>query len=262
MINNIASSRDAIRVSSVSHRFGTDEQMLATDDVSFTVPRGQFVSIVGPSGCGKTTVLNMMAGLIRPSSGQVLRNDKPADRVDRSVGYMFARPGLMPWRTVEENIVLGLEFRKTPRMARDKESERLLALVDLTEFRSAYPAELSQGMRQRVALARTLATDPEFLLMDEPFGALDAQTKVVLHAEFTKVWEGTGKTVVFVTHDVAEAISLSDRVVVFSARPGRIKADITIDLPRPRHPDELRFDDRYQEYFEKIWTELRGEVRA
>jgi NitT/TauT family transport system ATP-binding protein len=262
-MSNVVTDQEALEVQDVSHRFGrSEDDPWATTGVSFSVPRGQFLSIVGPSGCGKTTVLNMMAGLIRPSHGEVLRDGKPADRVSRSVGYMFARPGLMPWRTVEKNISLGLEFRKIPGAERRRDTERLLELVDLTTFRDAYPAELSQGMRQRVALARTLAIDPSYLLMDEPFGALDAQTKVVMHEEFTKVWEGTGKTVVFVTHDVAEAISLSDRVIVFSARPGRVKADIAIDLPRPRHPDELRFDSRYQEYFEQIWTLLRGEVRA
>lgn len=252
----------ALEVRDVTHRFGGDSGPLATDNVSFSVRRGEFLSIVGPSGCGKTTVLNMMAGLVHPTDGQVLRNGAPAKDVDRSVGYMFARPGLMPWRTVEKNIVLGLQFRGVSRRQRAEEAQRLLDLVGLTAVRNSHPAELSQGMRQRVALARTLAIDPEFLLMDEPFGALDAQTKVLMQEEFTKVWEGTGKTVVFVTHDVAEAIALGDRVLVFSASPGRIKADITIDLPRPRQPDTLRFDSTYQEYFELIWNELRGEVRA
>jgi ABC-type nitrate/sulfonate/bicarbonate transport system ATPase subunit len=252
----------ALEVRHVTHHFSAGDGPAATKDVSFSVRRGEFLSIVGPSGCGKTTVLNMMAGLIRPTTGEVLRNGSPALGVDRSVGYMFARPGLMPWRTVEDNIVLGLQFRGVGRQRRKKEADRLLDLVGLAEHRGSYPAELSQGMRQRVALARTLAIDPEFLLMDEPFGALDAQTKVVMHEEFTKVWEGTGKTVVFVTHDVAEAIALGDRVLVFSASPGHIKADIPIDLPRPRHPDSLRFDSTYQDYFEQIWNELRGEVRA
>ena len=252
----------AIEVRHVTHRFAADEGPLATEDVSFAVRRGEFLSIVGPSGCGKTTVLNMMAGLIRPTTGEVLRNGSPANGVDRSVGYMFARPGLMPWRTVQDNIVLGLQFRGVSRQQRNQEAERLLELVGLTKHRKLHPAELSQGMRQRVALARTLAIDPEFLLMDEPFGALDAQTKVLMHEEFIKVWEGTGKTVVFVTHDVAEAIALGDRVLVFSASPGHIKADIPIELPRPRQPDPLRFDSTYQEYFERIWNELRGEVRA
>ncbi|WP_160148824.1 ABC transporter ATP-binding protein [Amycolatopsis alkalitolerans] len=228
--------------------------------MTFGVPRGQFLAIVGPSGCGKTTVLNMMAGLIRPTSGEVYRNGQPAVRVDRSVGYMFARPGLMPWRTVSDNIKLGLEFRGVRRRTRAEEADRLLVLVGLANYRDAYPAELSQGMRQRAALARTLALDPEFLLMDEPFGALDAQTKILMQEEFTKVWEGTDKTVVFVTHDVSEAIALADRVLVFTASPGRIKAEIDIGLPRPRHPDSLRFDATYQKYFERIWNELRGEV--
>lgn len=254
----------AIRVEKVTHYFGMkggeENTLLVIDGVSFEVPRGQFLAIVGPSGCGKTTILNMIAGLVRPTSGTVWRDGEPTLRPDRHVGYMFARAALMPWRTARKNIEIGLEFRGVPPREAGDVADRLLELVGLNNFANSYPGQLSQGMRQRVALARTLAIDPQFLLMDEPFAALDAQTKLVLQEEFVRIWEGTGKTVVFVTHDLAEAVALADRVLVFTARPGRVKSDFSIDIPRPRSIEEVRLGETFRELYERIWRDLRNEV--
>lgn len=255
----------AIRVEGVSHAFHTPDgqPLLALDDVSFDVPKGQFVSLVGASGCGKTTLLNMAAGLIRPVVGSVILNGEAVVRPSRRIGYMFARDGLLPWRSTRRNIEVGLELRGVPPAQRAAVGDRLLQMIGLGAFRHAYPWQLSQGMRQRVALARTLAIDPETLLMDEPFAALDAQTKLTLQAEFLRIWEKDRKTVLFVTHDLAEAVAMSDRVIVLTRRPGRIEADITIDLPRPRDPERIRFDRHYLALSEKVWQALKaGEARS
>jgi len=251
-------------VDEVTHWFpatdegGTDLRVL--DDVSFEVPAGQFLAIVGASGCGKTTLLNMMAGLIAPTHGTVQRGGAPASLKTRDIGYMVANAGLLPWRKAIRNVELGLEYRGVARAERRRAAGRLMTAVGLADFENAYPSQLSHGMKQRVSLARTLAVDPQYLFMDEPFGALDAQTKLLVQAEFLQVWDRSAKTVVFVTHDLAEAVALADRVIVLSSRPGRIKADIDIDLPRPRELGEVRFDARFQELSEQVWEALRDEV--
>lgn len=257
----------AIAVRGVTHEFDRqsvddpdDVVMNALIDIDLDVPRGQFLAIVGPSGCGKTTLMNMMAGLLKPTVGSVMRDGRPAKSLAQNVGYMFARPGLLPWRSARANVELGLEFRGVRRGEAREIAARLLADVGLSQFENSLPAELSQGMRQRVALARVLALDPDYLLMDEPFGALDAQTKIVVQERFSKIWEGTGKTVIFVTHDLVEAAALADRVIVMTASPGQIKADITIPFGRPRDLDSLRFDPKFQEISHEIWTALKDEV--
>lgn len=254
-----ARSALAIRVEGVSHAFPNAEgkPTLALDDVSFDVPRGQFVALVGASGCGKTTILNMAAGLIQPVAGSVTVNGTRITKPSRDTGYMFARDGLLPWRSARRNIEVGLELRGTPADERTRRSDGLLDMIGLKSFAHVFPWQLSQGMRQRVALARTLAIDPDTLLMDEPFAALDAQTKLMLQAEFLRIWERDRKTVMFVTHDLSEAVALSDRVIVLTRRPGRIQADITIDLPRPRDPERIRFDRRYLEISEQVWQALK-----
>jgi NitT/TauT family transport system ATP-binding protein len=249
-----------LTVESVSHAFaaaGGGAPVLALDDVSFEVPCGQFLALVGPSGCGKTTVLNMAAGLVQPVSGHVAINGTRITRPLRSTGYMFARDGLLPWRTAQRNVEVGLELRGRPAAARALTARALLRLVGLEGFEHAYPWQLSQGMRQRVALARTLAIEPDTLLMDEPFASLDAQTKLALQGEFLRIWEKDRKTVLFVTHDLAEAVALSDRVIVLSRRPGRIEADVAIDLRRPRDPDAIRFDPAFLRLSERVWQALR-----
>ncbi|KXF57200.1 hypothetical protein AXA44_30935 [Rhodococcus sp. SC4] len=230
---------------------GTTVEAISEADVQ--VRAGEFLSIVGPSGCGKTTLLNMMAGMVQPSTGYVDVLGAPAREGNHAVGYMFARDGLMPWRTAVQNIEFGLQLRGISRTERRTTAMDLLKLVGLAGFEHAYPRRLSQGMRQRVALARTLAIAPSLILLDEPFAALDAQTRSVMHVEFTDIWERTGTTAVLVTHDVAEAVALSDRVIVMTPRPGRIAAEIEIDLPRPRNFEQLRFSKRFHELTEEVW---------
>ena len=237
-----------------------DEPVLAVQDIDLSIPPGQFVAVVGPSGCGKTTILNMLAGIIGATRGSVMRHGEEIDGPSDDIGYMLARSGLSPWRTARRNVELGLEFRGVPRGERRERAMELLAKLRLEGFADSFPSQLSQGMRQRVAIARTLAIDPDLWLMDEPFGALDAQTRLTVQAEFLDLWYETHKTVIFVTHDLEEAVLLADRVVVMTARPGRIKSDTIVDLARPRVIDELRFDPVFRETEHKIWEELRGEI--
>lgn len=248
---------EAIEIDHVSQWFDSGgNRVLAVDDVALTIPRGQFVSIVGPSGCGKTTVMNMVAGLVSPTAGSVRIDGVERSSIGRDIGYMFARDGLLPWRTARKNVELGLEFRGMRAAQRTEKSGRLLERVGLASFGDYYPKQLSQGMRQRVAIARTLALDPGIFLLDEPFAALDAQTRVVLQNEFLQLWESLGNTVMFVTHDLGEAIALADRVIVFSSRPGRVVLDLPIDLPRPRDAAEIRFSEKYNDLSRQIWDAM------
>jgi NitT/TauT family transport system ATP-binding protein len=253
-----------VTIDHVSHSFGEQsaEAVEVVRDVSLTVEEGEFVAFIGPSGCGKSTLLNMVAGLISPQHGSIHVKNKAVTGVDPSlgVGYMFARDGLMPWRTTLDNVALGLELRHVSD-ARER-ARKLLSIVGLSGFEHRYRAELSQGMRQRAALARTLATDPDLLLLDEPFGALDAQTKAVVEEEFMNIREERGSTVIFVTHDLMEAITLADRVVVMSARPAQIKAIMTVPITRPRSLTETRFAPEAEALYLKLWQELRPEVVA
>jgi NitT/TauT family transport system ATP-binding protein len=205
--------------------------------VNLNVSPGEFICLIGPSGCGKTTLLHMLAGLEAPTNGQVLADDKPIVGPDPSRVLLFQEAALFPWLTVEDNVEFGLRMNSVPRSAREATTRRLLQLVNLTPFAQAWVHELSGGMKQRVALARALAVDPAVLLLDEPFGALDAITRELLHDELQELWMRMGKTIVFVTHNVREAVVLGDRVLVFTPRPGRITADHRVDLPRPRHID-------------------------
>ena len=234
--------------------------VLAVNDVSLDIPAGQFVAIVGPSGCGKTTIMNMLAGIIRPTIGSVQRDGVEVTKTSLDVGYMLARSALYPWRTARRNVEVPLEIRGMPKAERKKKALELLKLVKLDDFANKFPAQLSQGMRQRVAIARTLAINPQLWLLDEPFSALDAQTRITVQNEFLGLWENSGSTVILVTHDLAEAVLLADRVVVMTARPGRIKYDIEIDIPRPRRVDELIDNPRFQELEATIWRELRDEL--
>ena len=237
------------------------EAVVAVQNVSLAVEEGSIVTIVGPSGCGKSTILNAVSGLLTPSSGYAEIGGQRVSGIRHDVGYMFARDGMMPWRTALRNVEFGLEVRKIANrrdVARD-----WLRRVGLEKFEDHYRHELSQGMRQRVAVARTFAIDPDVLLMDEPFGALDSQTRLLLQELFLTVWESTRKTVLFVTHDLHEAIFLSDVVVVFTNRPGRVKSVIPIDLPRPRVPPaELATATEFRDIYARIWGDLRDEVRV
>ena len=220
---------------------GGNLQALARIDL--TVPPGEFLCVIGPSGCGKTTLLNLLAGLEAPTNGHVLVDGKPVEGPEPSRVLLFQEAALFPWLSVQDNIQFGLRMKGIRRTERQATTRRLLQMVHLEPFADAWVHELSGGMKQRVALARALAVDPAILLLDEPFGALDAITRELLHDELQELWMRMGKTIVFVTHNVREAVVLGDRVIVFSARPGRITADHRIDLPRPRRIDDLQTAD-------------------
>lgn len=251
----------AVSVKNVEHHFpghAGGEPVLVLNQVSLEIQRGEFTAFVGPSGCGKTTLLNMIANLLVPESGEIEILGRPCrGKPDRRVGYMFARDGLLPWRTAERNVMLGPVIRRQDKSSRRVAARALLADVGLTGYEQAYPAALSQGMRQRVAIARTLAVEPELILLDEPFAALDAHTRTKVQSQFTQLWERSASTVVMVTHDIVEALSLSDRVVVFSGRPGRIMADIPITWPRPRDIEEIRYTAEFAELSGQIADLLR-----
>ena len=224
------------------------------------VEEGEFLSIVGPSGCGKSTFLNVLLGLTRPDSGDVLIHGKPIAGPGSDRAMVFQEFGLLPWRTVTHNIELGLELKRVAADQRRAVAERLIALVGLSGFEHHYPHELSGGMKQRVGLARALATDPEVLLMDEPFAALDAQTRDLMQVELLRIWREARKTVLFVTHQIDEAVYLSDRVLVFTVRPGRLKQEVLIDLPRPRDLHVKRTAE-FVQYVDRIWQLIEEEVR-
>ncbi|HXV78496.1 MAG TPA: ABC transporter ATP-binding protein [Candidatus Binatia bacterium] len=225
------------------------------------VAKGEFLSLVGPSGCGKSTFLNVLLGLLKPDSGKLCLNGKQIDGPGQERAMVFQEFGLLPWRTVLGNVELGLELKGVAPSIRRERAVDLIKLVGLESFQNHYPHELSGGMKQRVGLARALATEPEVLLMDEPFAALDAQTRDLMQAELLQIWERTKKTVLFVTHSIEEAAYLSDRVVVMTARPGRLKNIITIDLPRPRDY-EMRLTPEFNEIKSKIWNTLKDELGA
>ena len=233
---------------------------VALSPVDLEIKDGEFVSLIGPSGCGKSTLLNMIAGIV-PASGGVIEHDGRAIvGPNTGAGYMTQQDSLLPWRTAAENIALPLLIRGAAKVETQSRVSEMLALVGLRNFGGHYPAELSGGMRKRVALAQCLAYNPGTLLLDEPFGALDAQLKLLMQAELMRIWEANRKTIVFVTHDLTEAITLSDRVVVFSSRPGRIKEIRHIDLPRPRDPLKIQFDAGFRELHQSLWDALAPEI--
>ena len=230
---------------------------------SFEVFHQEFVAIVGPSGCGKSTILNMIGGLVAPSGGVVEIDGVPvAGAAPPHVGYVFQKDTVFPWRTVARNIALGLEYRGVGGAERERRVREAVALAGLEGFEEAFPATLSGGMRQRVALMRTLVVEPEILLMDEPFGALDTHTKITLHDELLRLWEDRHQTVVFVTHDLSEAITLADRIVVMTRRPGRIKLIHDVKIPRPRDVIKLRASDEYAREYSTIWNVLGEEFSS
>ena len=232
---------------------GDGDPVRALDDVSFSVADGEFVCLVGPSGCGKTTLFRVVAGLTEATDGRVLLDGTEVTAPTTDMGVVFQEYHLFPWLTVAENVGFGLERSDRSPAEREARVDEMLELVGLTEFRDAYPKSLSGGMKQRVAIARALAVDPDLLLMDEPFGAVDAQTREMLQRELLDVWASTGKTVLFVTHDVAEAVTLADRVVVMAAEPGRVREVVDVDVERPRE----RGDAAFAEYVGRV-RELIG----
>jgi NitT/TauT family transport system ATP-binding protein len=238
-------------------------------DVSFEVEHGEFVALIGPSGCGKSTILNAIASLIAPEEAEV-RGRILIDGVEAreeatragTLGYVFQRDSLFPWRTVLQNVEAGLEVRGMAPAARRTRARELIQLVGLTGFEDYFPHKLSGGMRQRTSLIRTLAYDPQVILMDEPFGALDAQTRLILQGELLRIWAQTHKTVIFVTHDLAEALTLGQRVILFSRRPGTVMQIYVIPFPYPRDPFELHGSSEFAELHASIWRTVSREFRA
>lgn len=249
----IDSAADHVAVENVSMVYeGSNGPVEALREVSFGVEPGEFVTIVGPSGCGKTTLFRVIGGLQEPTAGAVRLDGEPIDGPGPELGIVFQEYHLFPWRTVAGNVGFGLEQTDTPATERRERVRELLELVGLEEFAESHPTDLSGGMKQRVALARALAPDPDLLLMDEPFGAVDAQTKTMLQDELLDIQEATGKTVLFVTHDIEEAIKLGDRIVVMDREPGRVQEILDIDLDRPRSRSDQAFGSYYEEILGRI----------
>jgi NitT/TauT family transport system ATP-binding protein len=249
-----------IRLSHLTKRFRAGHgEVTAVDDVSLEIPQGCFFMIVGPSGCGKTTLLRIVAGLEAPTSGSVQIAEAAAGRPANSM--VFQGDSLFPWMSVFENAAYGLRMRKRPRAEVAEVVGHFLGRTGLTKFAQAYPHQLSGGMRQRVSIARAFANDPDILLMDEPFSALDEQNKLLLQEELLRIWEETRKTVLFITHSVDEAVTLGDRIMIMTAQPGRTKQIVDVPFPRPREVLEMRARPEYGELVYSIWSQLRDEVQ-
>jgi NitT/TauT family transport system ATP-binding protein len=242
-------------------RLSRAQRYTAVKDTTLRIAPGEFVSVVGPTGCGKSTLLNVGAGLLGPSSGTVSVFGEPLKGINRRAGYMFQADALMPWRSAIDNVMAGLAFRGVPPAEARSKADEWLKRVGLGGFGDRYPHQLSGGMRKRVAMAQTLILDPDIILMDEPFSALDIQTRQLMENELLDLWAAKRKAVLFITHDLDEAISMSDRVVVLSAGPGTHPiGEFTIDLPRPRDVAEIRAHPRFVELHAQIWSVLRDEV--
>src|SRR5262247_579179 len=260
----MAASELAIRVRNVSHQFGEEgsaQFVRAMLETSLDIHRGELMCLIGPSGCGKSTLLNVIGGLLTPTSGQVLVGDTEVrGPLPHEIAYVFQENALFPWSTVIENVNLGMMFQGVPKAEREPRARKSLAAVGLADFADHYPGQLSGGMRQRAALARALSLETGILLMDEPFGALDEQTRMVLGEDLSVLLSRTQKTIVFVTHSLGEAVYLADRVAVFSARPGTIKEVIPIDEPHPRKPDFVT-TEKFHTLRTRLYTLLHDEIR-
>ncbi|HEY1127807.1 MAG TPA: ABC transporter ATP-binding protein [Roseateles sp.] len=262
MSTSAQSPGPAIELLGVSRRFLTPDgkSMTAIRDFTMTVERGEFVAVVGPTGCGKSTTLNLVTGLAAPSSGQVRVMGGAVNGIDPRIGFVFQTDALFPWRSVIDNVVAGPVFRGMAKEQAYASAREWLARVNLSGHEAKYPHQLSGGMRKRVSLAQTFINEPQILLMDEPFSALDVQTRVLMHDELLRLWSQSKASVVFVTHDLEEAIALADKVYVLTAGPATVKSVYTIDIPRPRVVSEIRYDKRFIEISQTIWNDLRDEV--
>ncbi|MCL6469978.1 MAG: ABC transporter ATP-binding protein, partial [Ralstonia sp.] len=237
------------------------KSMTAIRDFTMTVERGEFVAVVGPTGCGKSTTLNLITGLAKPSAGEVRLFGNPIDGIDSRIGFAFQTDALFPWRSVIDNVVAGPLFRGVARDEAYASARQWLARVNLSGHESKFPHQLSGGMRKRVSLAQTFINGPQILLMDEPFSALDVQTRVLMHDELLRLWSQSKASVVFVTHDLEEAITLADKVYVLTSGPATVKSVYTIDIPRPRVASEIRYDQQFIDISRTIWSDLREEVQ-
>ncbi len=257
----VAAGADALLVvEHITKRFATaDGGILAVDDISLAVAPGEFVSIIGPSGCGKSTLFNVIGGLVGDYEGRVTVDGQTIAGTHPAIGMVFQEESTFPWRTVLDNVAFPLEIAGVPRAERHARAAELVALVGLSGFERRYPAELSGGMRQRVAIARTLASKPRILLMDEPFAALDEQTRVLLGDKVLQIQQELKQTTLLITHNLTEAVQLSDRVLVMTYRPGRVKRIVDIDLPHPRDADIVE-SDQFGHYVAQIWHDLREEA--
>ena len=249
---------DISNVGKIYHSQGTDAPVTALDGVSLRIRRGEFISLLGPSGCGKSTLLNIVAGFQSATSGQILQNGRKITKPDPSRTVVFQDYALFGWMTVQQNVEFGLKAKGMPKAQRAELARSLIATVQLSGFEDKFPHQMSGGMKQRAAIARALAPDPDILLMDEPFGALDAQTRVLLQEEIARISSETKKTVIFVTHGIDEAIFLADRVVVMSPRPGRVREEVLVPLPRPRTAD-MRSDPWFVSTVKDLWETLKPE---
>ena len=265
----MASAEVAVRIRGVSHQFGEEgetKHVRALLETDFDIRRGELVALIGPSGCGKTTLLNVIGGLLTPTTGGVEVSGKPVNGpMPKDIAYVFQENALFPWNTVIENIKLGMLFQGVPKADHEPRAHRSLQAVGLADFADHYPGQLSGGMRQRAALARALSLDTTVLLMDEPFGALDEQTRMVLGEDLSELLSRTQKTIVFVTHSLGEAVFLADRVAVFTARPGHIKEVIAVEEPHPRRPDFItapKFTTLRNRLYELLHDEIRKTVDA
>src|SRR5437588_952773 len=254
----------AIELQEVTKRFLTPsgEAYTAIRDVSLSVAPGEFCAVVGPTGCGKSTTLGLISGLERPSQGSVQVMGEPVHGIDPRIGYVFQADAVFPWKNVLNNVATGPLFRGQPKAEARKQAHEWIGRVGLAGFEHHYPHQLSGGMRKRVALAQTFINQPQILLMDEPFSALDVQTRLVMHEELLKLWSGAKASVVFVTHDLEEAIALADKVYVLTAGPATVKSTYEIDLPRPRIVADIRYDENFISYSRTIWNDLKEEVQT
>ena len=246
----------------LSYRTQSGERLVALDHINLQVRAGEFLCIVGPSGCGKSTLLHLVAGLHAPTSGQISMEGKPVQGPGTDRILIFQEHGLFPWLTVGQNVEFGMKMKGIAKAEREEKTRQYLRLVHLAKFEHSYIHQLSGGMRQRVAIARALATEPVVLMMDEPFAALDAQTRDLLHDELERIWNDTGRTIIFVTHNVREAVRLGDRVVLLTFRPGRVKSEFPIELPRPRHLEDLEVAGTAREILDELREEINRSLEA
>lgn len=259
----VSTPRPAIRFAGISKAFLTPsgQSYTAVADVTLDVAEGEFLTVVGPTGCGKSTLLNVAAGLLAPTGGRVEVFGEVLGGLNRHAAYLFQQDALLPWRTVLDNVALGLRFRGVPRRQAEAAAREWIARVGLAGFEDRFPHQLSGGMRKRVALAQTWIVDPRILLMDEPFSSLDVQTRQIMEDELLRLWAESRKTVLFVTHDLEEAIALADRVAVMSAPPTRVIGVYEVRLTRPRNVAEIRMDPGFAEIYRAIWAQLKAEVQ-
>jgi NitT/TauT family transport system ATP-binding protein len=251
-----------LEINNITHTYNgrTKTTVQAIENVNLHIKKHEFVAIIGPSGCGKSTLLNIMLGILKPSQGQIFIDGKPLEGVSPRIGYISQTDSLLPWKTVIDNVAMGLEIKGVPKKERHRIAQEFIIKTGLEGFENCYVHELSGGMRKRVSIIRALAVDPEIIFMDEPFAPLDAFTKEILQQEILKMWQETKKTIVYITHDLQEAITLSDRVILMSARPSTIKKAYKIDLPRPRKVMDVKFNEHFINLEKEIWNSLKDEI--